>query len=75
MPSEPGQGFLALRDRAYEFVAARGVVSEEALLGHVYSGPMPQSLWAQLTAPLLDDPRLERRADGGWTVDRENDRA
>jgi DNA polymerase III epsilon subunit-like protein len=68
MASEPGQGFLALADRAYAFVVARGVVSEAALLTYVYGGPPPPGLVAHLAAPLLEDPRLERRANGAWAA-------
>jgi hypothetical protein len=68
MTSEPAQGFLALRDRAHALVVARGVVSEEALLTHVYGGRPPFALRATFAAPLLGDPRLERRADGAWTA-------
>ncbi len=68
MSSEPAPGFLALRDRAYAFVLALGPVSEDALLTHVYGGAPPAALRAQLAAPLLDDPRLERRPDGHWTA-------
>ncbi|HLZ25877.1 MAG TPA: hypothetical protein VKV73_00985 [Chloroflexota bacterium] len=63
-----GEGLLALGDRAYGFVVARGPVSEAALLTHVYGGPPPPALMARLAAPLLDDPRLERRADGSWSA-------
>jgi len=62
------QRFLALRDRAYAFVAANGLVPEAALLAHVYGGSPPPALQAQLAAPLLEDPRLERRPDGGWAA-------
>src|SRR5450759_5337651 len=68
MASEPGHGFLALADRAYAFVVARGVVSEAALLTYVYGGPPPPGLVAHLAAPLLEDPRLERRANGAWAA-------
>src|SRR3982074_3307015 len=62
------QRFLALRDRAYAFLARAGDVdiAEDALLAHVYGGPPPPALRAQLTAPLLADPRIQRRADGSW---------
>src|SRR4029077_17554271 len=68
MSPEPRPGFLALRDRAYAFVTAHGPVSEDTLLAHVYGGPPPSPLRAQLSAPLLDDPRLDRRADGHWSL-------
>ena len=68
MSAETGAGFLALRERAYAFVAAGGAVREEALLAHVYGGAPPLALRAALAAPLLDDARLERRADGLWTT-------
>jgi DNA polymerase III epsilon subunit-like protein len=60
------QRFLALRDRAYAFLARAGRVTEEALLAHVYGGLPPPALRAQLAAPLIDDPRIQRRADGRW---------
>jgi DNA polymerase III epsilon subunit-like protein len=60
------QRFLALRDRAYAFVARAGHVTEEALLAHVYGGLPPPALRAQLAAPLSGDPRIQRRADGRW---------
>ena len=68
MSTKPGHGYLALRDRAYAFVITRGLVTEEALLTHVYGGSPPPALRAQLSAPLLDDARLERRADGHWAA-------
>ena len=43
-------------------------VSEEALLRHVYGGPAPPALRDGLVAPLLGDPRFERRADGNWSL-------
>jgi DNA polymerase III epsilon subunit-like protein len=61
-------GFLALRDRAYAFLAQRGPADEVSLLAHVYGGPAPVALRAKLAAPLASDPRLERRQDGTWTV-------
>ncbi|MDQ6674835.1 MAG: exonuclease domain-containing protein, partial [Chloroflexota bacterium] len=66
MLSEPTRGFLALRDRAYAFVAAGGTVTEDALLTHVYGGAPPPALRAQLAAPLLADARFERAPDGSW---------
>ncbi len=70
MSSEPGVGFrpLALRDRAYAFLASGEPTTEEALLAHVYGGSLPATLYARLAEPLLGDPRLERRADGTWAV-------
>jgi DNA polymerase III epsilon subunit-like protein len=70
MASQPGDTaprFLALRDRAYAFVVEHQPVAEDALLAHTYGGRPPSALHAQLAAPLLDDPRLERSADGAWT--------
>ncbi|MGI9146057.1 MAG: GIY-YIG nuclease family protein [Chloroflexota bacterium] len=72
MSDQSGRGLLALRDRAYAFVAARGLVSEEAVLAHVYGGIPPAALCVRLAAPLLEDARLERSAEGGWrTVSRQ----
>src|SRR3989442_7298745 len=68
MSAEAAPALLALRDRAYAFVLALGPVSEDALLTHVYGGAPPAALRARLAAPLLDDPRLERRPDGDWTA-------
>lgn len=68
MSTQRGHAFLALADRAYRFVATRGPVPEDALLTHVYGGPPPPGLVARLAAPLRDDPRLERRADGSWAA-------
>jgi DNA polymerase III epsilon subunit-like protein len=59
--------FLALSDRAFEALGRVERLSEEALLAHVYGGAPPAALRAQLAAPLLDDPRLQRNADGSWT--------
>jgi DNA polymerase III subunit epsilon len=58
--------FLALRDRAFEFLAERTSATEDELLRHVFGGQPPVALRERLLAPLLDDPRLERRADGTW---------
>jgi DNA polymerase III epsilon subunit-like protein len=61
-------GFLALRDRAYEFLVGRGSADEAALLAHVYGGSTPLAIRAKLAAPLAGDPRLERGQDGTWTL-------
>lgn len=66
--SEPGFQPLALRERAYTFLAGREPVAEDTLLAHVYGGALPAALHAQLAEPLLSDPRLERRADGCWAI-------
>lgn len=68
MAVEPNSGFLALRDRAYAFLASHAPVTEEALLEHVYGGTPPAPLQGQLTRPLLADRRLERRHDGSWAL-------
>ena len=68
MWSTDAAGFLALRDRAYGLLVRREVVTEEILLAHVYGGPAPAALRSKLAAPLLGDPRLERRSDGSWTI-------
>ena len=65
---EPEFAPLALQDRAARFLADREVASEDELLAHVFGGPPPAALRARLAAPLLSDPRLERRADGLWTL-------
>ena len=61
-------GFVALRDRAHALLLNRGVVDEATLLAHVYGGPAPAGLRAKLAVPLTDDPRLQRRPDGTWTL-------
>jgi DNA polymerase-3 subunit epsilon len=61
-------GFLALRDRAYAFLAQWEPATEEELLRHVYGGQTPAAVRAQLLAPLLSDPRLRQRPDGTWTT-------
>ncbi|HTD77580.1 MAG TPA: hypothetical protein VK898_08090, partial [Chloroflexota bacterium] len=61
-------GFLALRDRAYAFLAERGPADEPTLLAHVYAGPAPLALGPKLAAPLAGDPRLQRDPDGTWSV-------
>src|SRR5437879_203544 len=68
MRSKDAAGFLALRDRAYGLLVGREAVAEEILLAHVYGGPAPAALRGKLAAPLLGDPRLERRSDGSWTI-------
>src|SRR5215211_7786903 len=65
---EPGWAPLSLRDRAYTFLREHGSASDEVLLNHVYGGSAPRSMHAPLAAPLADDPRLERRADGTWAI-------
>jgi DNA polymerase-3 subunit epsilon len=57
-----------LADRAYALVAGRGPASEADLLEYVYGGRSPESVRQALIAPLVRDPRLERHADGTWTV-------
>jgi DNA polymerase III epsilon subunit-like protein len=59
---------VALCDRAFELLSKRGHVSEEELLAHVYGGAAPSALRERLAAPLLMDMRLERHADGSWSV-------
>jgi DNA polymerase III epsilon subunit-like protein len=59
---------LELCERAYRFVAERGVAAEEDVLRHVFGGAMPPALRARLAAPLLADTRLEREANGHWRV-------
>jgi DNA polymerase III subunit epsilon len=59
---------LELRDRAFQFVSERGSASEEAVLAHVYGGALPAALRGKLAGPLLADPRLQRQADGRWSV-------
>jgi DNA polymerase III epsilon subunit-like protein len=59
---------LELRDLAFGFVSQRGSASEAEVLAHVYGGSIPAALRARLAAPLLTDPRLERRTDGTWFV-------
>src|SRR5436309_10865258 len=49
-------GFLALRDRAYAFLAEHGPADEPTLLAHVYGGPAPLALGTKLAAPLAGDP-------------------
>jgi len=61
-------GFLALRDRAYAFLAEHGPADEPTLLAHVYGGPAPLALGPKLAAPLAGDPRLQRDPDGTWSV-------
>jgi DNA polymerase III epsilon subunit-like protein len=61
-------GFLALRDRAYAFLAKGGPADEPKLLAHVYGGPAPLALRAKLAAPLAGDPRLLRGPEGTWSV-------
>src|SRR5947209_4404513 len=68
MAASQTSGFLALRDRAHALVVERGSVAEAELLEHVYGGPTPIGVRAQLAAPLADDPRLLRTADGHWTL-------
>jgi DNA polymerase III epsilon subunit-like protein len=64
--SEPR--FLGLRDRAYALLATSESVADEALLAHVYGGATPAALRDRLVAPLLGDPRFERRPDGSWSL-------
>src|SRR5215216_5787329 len=59
---------LALRDRAYAFLSQYGAATDDVLLKHVYGGSAPLAMRATLAAPLEDDPRLERRADGTWAL-------
>jgi hypothetical protein len=67
---QPEQGFAALelRDRAVRFLSDREAATEDDVLAHVFGGPAPAALHARLAAPLLADPRLERRTDGSWTL-------
>ncbi|MBV9173440.1 MAG: hypothetical protein JOZ81_25530 [Chloroflexi bacterium] len=58
--------FVALCDKAFEALGRSESLSEPALLAAVYGGQPPAALYAQLATPLLQDPRLERRADGCW---------
>ena len=68
----PKAGFTALElcERAARFLAERGTASEAEVLRHVYGGLASVALWPKLAAPLLVDPRLERLADGSWTLRR-----
>jgi DNA polymerase III epsilon subunit-like protein len=68
MAPEGDAAFTALElcDRAYRFVAERGVAAEEEVLAHVFGGAMPVALRTRLAAPLLADPRLDRDATGHW---------
>lgn len=59
---------LELGDRAVRFLEARDDVAEDELLAHVYGAPIPAALRGKLAAPLLSDARLERQADGRWTL-------
>jgi len=59
---------LELCDRAFRFVAERGLVSEPEMLAHVYGGAIPGALSTRLAAPLLTDGRLARAADGTWSL-------
>ena len=61
---------LALRDRAYQFLVERGTASEDELLRYMYGGSAPAALGATLRAPLLEDSRLARSADGTWSLRR-----
>jgi DNA polymerase-3 subunit epsilon len=70
MESESDPSFLQLRDRAFAFLSTSQPLTDAALLAHVYGGAPPAALRARLIAPLLDDPRLARTADGRWTVAR-----
>src|SRR5262245_14245260 len=66
--NEHGFAALELRERAFRFIAQHDRVSEEAVLAHVYGGALPGGLRAKLATPLLADARLERDADGLWSV-------
>ena len=70
MAPESDAAFTALElcDRAYRFVAERGVATEEDVLTHVFGGAMPAVLRARLAAPLLADTRMQRDANGRWRV-------
>jgi DNA polymerase III epsilon subunit-like protein len=65
---EAGFAALELRERAFRFIEQHHRVSEEAVLAHVYGGALPSGLRGKLAAPLLADARLERDADGLWSV-------
>jgi DNA polymerase III epsilon subunit-like protein len=67
-PPEGGWAPLSLRDRAYAFLKEHGSAPDDALLRHVYGGTAPPGLRRRLATPLESDPRLERRADGTWTL-------
>jgi DNA polymerase III epsilon subunit-like protein len=62
------QHFLALRDRAYAFLARAGDTTEDELLAHVYGGLPTPTLREQLAAPLAADPRIHRDEDGRWRL-------
>lgn len=64
---------LELRDRAYALLRSGEPQSTEAMLAYVYGGAPPVALQARLLAPLADDPRLARTADGRWTIARAAD--
>jgi len=66
--AHPESPFLALRERAVAFLKSAKVANEDALLGHVYGGAPPAALRERLLAPLRDDPRLHRLAEGQWTL-------
>lgn len=57
---------IALCDRAYEALGSCEPLDEETLLAHVYGGVPPPAVRPQLLQPLLNDPRLERDANGSW---------
>ncbi len=59
---------MHLRDRAFDLLSQGEPVDDEALLAHVYGGAPPAALRARLLAPMLEDPRFGRTADGRWTI-------
>jgi DNA polymerase III epsilon subunit-like protein len=68
MVSQPQFAAVALCDRAAELLADGALVNEDTLLSHVYGGPIPAALRQKLSEPLLADNRLERTADGRWSL-------
>jgi DNA polymerase III epsilon subunit-like protein len=66
--AEVGFAALELCERAFRFVTEHGTATEEVLLTHVYGGAIPVALRARLAAPLMADARLERSAEGRWSV-------
>lgn len=68
--STAANDYQQLGQRALLFLKENGgVVTEEALIGHVFGGSGNVTLWRSLLRRMLQpEPKLALRADGCWTI-------
>lgn len=67
---EPSVKYPGLIDRALECIEQhRGVITEDALIGHVFGNTSSAAMWRSLLRSVLaDHPQLTLRPDGVWTT-------